>query len=547
MLVKTEGTPGRSAGGVHGRRTSLNKPFRSALGALAALVLAATPCGAVAADDGAIRVTVGTTELIDESADLSADWYLNALEARFGIRFDIYSSNADIDGLTDLWIQSGDIPDVLAGGINIGLYRQYARQGLLGFFPDGWETDYPNLYADVAATGILDRCQLDGKTFVAPRVIMSPLMDLPLDTGNLPWHDSVYIRDDWARALGVSIGEEPAGMTTLDQLAAYLRAAIDANPEGSERAVVGLTGEASYVIRQFLCPYNPYFDYCVPVDGVYRLGASIEGTAEGIEQMQRFYQEGLLDPNFYLLDYLEACDAFSVGRAAAFAGDGHAARVADAFKALRANDVNVDDYRAARLVNVLSPDGQYRWPSSYTFWNTVLVSPALADDPEKERRVFAMLDYLATLEGTVEQNSGLRGVEWDLNAAGDPVCLAAQARALSNGCRLIYQVSPSSQDSYQLISPFQTELSAAANEATLTMYRQKMENMADGIPTFIDVCPFFLFSGESKDLYNQIDWEAEIVRIVTDGSLDAETEWNRFIEEKRPLWEPLLAELNAQP
>jgi hypothetical protein len=102
------------------------------LGALAALVLAATPCGAVAADDGAIRVTVGTTELIDESADLSADWYLNALEARFGIRFDIYSSNADIDGLTDLWIQSGDIPDVLRAA-STSASTAIRRQGLWAF------------------------------------------------------------------------------------------------------------------------------------------------------------------------------------------------------------------------------------------------------------------------------------------------------------------------------------------------------------------------------------------------------------------------------
>jgi hypothetical protein len=56
--------------------------------------------------------------------------------------------------------------------------------------------------------------------------------------------------------------------------------------------------------------------------------------------MQRFYQEGLLDPNFYLLDY-RGCDgsAWAGGR---LRRGRAAARVADAFKAIRAIDVNVD-------------------------------------------------------------------------------------------------------------------------------------------------------------------------------------------------------------
>ena len=490
--------------------------------------------------EGLIRVTIGTSEIIDESADLANDWYLDALGARFGLAFDLYSCSADIDGLSDLWIRSGDMPDVLAGNINLGLYMRYARQGLLGAFPDGWEDDYPNLYADIAATGVLASCQLDGRTYVAPRVIMSPHMDLALDTSNLPWHDSVYIRQDWAEALGVSIGEESPGMTDFDGLADYLRTALAAGAEGR----VGLIGTAFYAVRQFLCPFNPYYDYCVPADGAYQLGAALPGTADGIALMKRFYEEGLIDPDFAVLDYNEACNAFTVGRAAAFAGDGHAQRVGETFEALRANDPTVTGYDAARMINLLAPDGLYHWPSTYTFWNSVLVSPRLAESPEKERRVFAMLDYLATLEGTLEQNSGPRGITWELDANGRPVALTDAPRASSVGGRLIYRISPSSQDAYPLVSPLQSALSLASNAATLAMYDQKLAHRAPGIPTFVEVSEFFLHSGEAKDLYNTIDWQGEIVRIVTTPGLDARAEWAHFIEATRSRWEPLLNELN---
>ncbi len=509
------------------------------------LLLFALPLPGGCAKAEPVQISVGVPEQLISDLDANNDWYLQMLRERYNVTFNFYNSYNDFDNLTDLWIQSGDMPDVMSCGIEINQYMEYAKQGLLGAFPDGWETAYPNLYREYRATQMQNLCELNGKTYVYPRIIIATAMGLPFNAVSLPWHDSLFIRSDWVKQMSGDLFL--SDRWSFDQLYEYLRTAVESNPDDTD-AVYGLAGTAFFLTRQFLCAYNPYYDYCYKVDGRYVLGAAQESSVEGIRQMKRFYDAGLFVPGFQFHTLGEAIGLFAVGKAAAVASEGHATGTADLLQAMYQSNDHITDYYAAKPVYLVDDQGVFRYPYSYPFWRTILVSPYLKEDPQKEAAVFTLLEHFATLEGTIEAYDGVRGQNWDFDAAGKPYALTTPTlprNQRSVACKLLYHICPSSQDGYELISPLQTDLTKAAGAMTLSIYNHKLQYMDPSVPTFVEMSNFFFDTGENRSLYDQIDWQSEILRIVTAGKeIDVAAAWKAVIDKTQNLWQPLLDELN---
>lgn len=508
------------------------------------LCLALSPVGGCA-QESPICISAGVPEPLTSELNSDTDWYLLMLKNRYNITFDFYNSYNDFDSITDLWIQSQDMPDVICGSIEINKYMEFAQQGLLGSFPEGWETAYPHLYQEYQAAQMQHLCELNGKTYVYPRIIIATEMGLPFNAISLPWHDSLFVRSDWIKEMTGDL--LLTDQWSFDQLFNYLSAAIARNPDQADE-VSGLAGTAFFLTRQFLCAYNPYYDYCYKVDGKYVLGAAQEGTIDGIRQMKRFYDAGLFVPGFQFNTLEEAINLFSVGGAAAVASEGHATGTADLLQALYQNNDHVTDYYTIKPVFMVDDQGVFRYPYSYPFWRTILISPYLKDDPQKEAAVFSLLEHFATLEGTIEPYDGIRGITWDFDDKGKPYALSLPTvvrNMRSVGCKLLYHICPSSQDAYELISPMQTDLTKAAGALTISIYNHKLQYMDPSVPTFVEMSDFFFATSVNRTLYNQIDWQAEILRIVmADEDIDIAAAWNAVIQRTQPLWQPLLDELN---
>ena len=52
------------------------------------------------------------------------------------------------------------------------------------------------------------------------------------------------------------------------------------------------------------------------------------------------------------------------------------------------------------------------------------------------------------------------------------------------------------------------------------------------------------FTSEAKSQYS-VSIDDEIMRLILDSSVDIDTEWAKFIEDNRALWEPVVNDLNA--
>jgi hypothetical protein len=90
-------------------------------------------------------------------------------------------------------------------------------------------------------------------------------------------------------------------------------------------------------------------------------------------------------------------------------------------------------------------------------------------------------------------------------------------------------------DAFSFNNPANNE---TVRQEVLNMYRVKLAG--DYLPFDAN---YNFFTSEAKSNYS-VDITGEIVRLVLDGSADIPTEWTKFIEANRGMWEPLQDGLN---
>ena len=74
----------------------------------------------------------------------------------------------------------------------------------------------------------------------------------------------------------------------------------------------------------------------------------------------------------------------------------------------------------------------------------------------------------------------------------------------------------------------------------MALYKARAEHGAY-IPLDVD---YMFFTSEAKSQYS-VSIDDEIMRLILDSSVDIDTEWAKFIEDNRALWEPVVNDLNA--
>lgn len=221
------------------------------------------------------------------------------------ITFDWVVPSDSYEDRLNLTITSGEYPDAMI--VTPIQLQQLVEAGALEDL-----TPYIDQYANAdilanyeATEGVaIDAATIDGKVWGVPNV--QPQADAPL---------MVWVRKDWLDKLNLE------GPETIEDVEALARAFIEQDPDGNGTAdTVGLTGTKQPVfvpsnLHGFDIIFNAYGAFPTlfhEKDGQIVYGSVQPEAKEALATLARWYQEGLIDPDFATKD-TDASNQLPVG------------------------------------------------------------------------------------------------------------------------------------------------------------------------------------------------------------------------------------------
>ena len=508
------------------------------------MVFSAAACVAESAYEPHVTYT-GSGWCLSSSVDYK-DGFYDYFTERFNMDFIPYFTDLDTnDEKVSLLVNTASMPDgLLWMSFSYDSYIEWVDQGLLKPLPEGWEEKYPDLYHNLQMTGVLDKITIDGQVYVIPHSVWNNFVDISVPVA----HHYVYYRKDWAKQLGYEFDDT----VSITELLEFCRKAIDANL-GETGKTVGLTSGTDTMAEIFFYPHGYNYKRFSRTDDGYVWSPSIEGYTDVIAEMRGYYQEGVLDPDYYLGNSM---DSFSSGNAAAYYYQGapysaegvfenfynsHPALIAEHEELLKEDpaawlwQTSINDYIGLAVLTDKN-DTPFATGCS-NFWSATIFNPDL--DDETFDRILALTDWLSGKEGEVAVRNGIPEVDWKWT---NDEHTAFERIAKEDGT---YPDYPSHSmlcnyamcgDEMSLLDP---EVPQVVRDFVPRMY--KIKESGTIVPNDVD---YSFFVSDSKSNYS-VDTVAKITELVVDGSKDIATEWANFIEENKGMVDPLLKDLNA--
>jgi putative aldouronate transport system substrate-binding protein len=474
---------------------------------------------------------------IDDAKDYNnGDEFGQSWTKRFNINFDIISLtwNNWAESIR-IWINSGDAPEVMVMDYNHSEAAGYAEQGMIYRFPDNWKTKYPNVakaQANVPLAAIEEN--LMGGTYV----LFRPLYSNNRPTKKLTDHQSLFLRKDWAAAVGVQLKEA----MTLTEIFDYARKVKAANP-GKVQNFYPINCQTGG-ISLFVMGNNTYNGYYTPYykgsDGKHHWGPADPETLEALKLISAAYREGLIDPEFYSVTGTDDEARFYTAGTSAVMWRTAMATGMTSMDTYMKNDLGLNFNDVVQPVTLLGLDGHYHGYSLQNYWGAVAFSPDL--DDAKFDRIMQMYDYSCTDDGQREIRLGVKGVDWDVNADGSVYSKLAPGEDLweKRAMLPIYVNMLILSDDFQFSDPNYYDW--ARN------YAKQMFIDRDNYSTDITVPPEpdQHVSLHSSRAMNQasMNYHDEYSSLITKAG-NIETNWRTWVSEKMPIIQPVLNELDA--
>ncbi|MDE6972787.1 MAG: extracellular solute-binding protein [Lachnospiraceae bacterium] len=203
-------------------------------------------------------------------------------------------------------IATGEIPDI-ANVDKMNLKRLVEADLLVDLKPyyDEYASDYVKELIASAGDAAIKACTVNGVQYGLP------FLDCDLETAQMIW-----LRQDWLDALSLT------APTTLDEFKDVLRAFMDYAGEGG----VGLAMSSDLYGNQFdikgWCnAYGAYPKYWIDDgNGGLVYGSTTLEMKEALGSLAELYEEGLVDPEFYVNDGQKANEALVNGKCGAMYG-----------------------------------------------------------------------------------------------------------------------------------------------------------------------------------------------------------------------------------
>lgn len=436
-----------------------------------------------------------------------------------------------------IWINSDDMPEMAVWNYVHGEAANYAEQGLVKFLPDDWKEKYPNVAKANEDSGMADFAE---ESFGGTAFLFRPIYSNNRPADKCAIHTSAYLRKDWAEAAGASYGET----MKVSELFEAARKIKEANPGNVDNfyPIRATTGNLMALVG-FLYTYSGVDDnlpYYKGEDGQYHWGAADPETLDALKMIKDAYDEGLIDPEFYTIQSPDDYGMFeSAGTSAVVVGEGMVGTMED-FDLHLQTDQNTSFEEAVQVVVPLGEDGYYHGKNRTNFWAANIFSPHI--DDAKLDRILQVMDFSCTDYGQTMIRCGLEGTDWDYDDSGEIVSHLGENESLNDKYAIhpVYGNLMVLSDDFQFLNPsFKVSLREIGKNVHILHAQVSTE---ETFPTEID-WTVQLHDSQALNLASMVYSEEYAALITKDG--DLETNWNAWVNEKMPLIQPVLDELNA--
>lgn len=476
---------------------------------------------------------------ITESTDYNSkdDAMTQYWQQKYNFDWDIVSISSDSwDSTVNTWAYSEDLPDVTIFDYKHPQMMDWVEQGLVFEFPDNWEERWPNIAKVQEYAGLEPTVkEQTGHTYFLARANYAT--HLPCTPGINPTNMMIYIRKDWAEAVGVEIKD----YYTVNEIMEYARLVKEKDPGNIGRDLVplGLSTNNCYnvfVSSESTYTSNNYYLYR-DENNDFHWGLADEETLEGLKLWRSAFEQGLLNKEFYSYSGAEDVEDFYVRGVSGLMWYQGGARYQQDVKNRMKDNLGLEYEDTVHQCFIISNDGEYHCAPRGNFWGVIMFRPDI--DLEKWERYMDMLDESCSDEGQVLIRMGFEGVDWEMRD-GEMVSLIEDGKDARSKYPSIYPVYHQFcmlSDDFVLINP---NYPKEFREKTIKMYKLKEELGKNGTCPPIDY-DIYLYSSEATAALS-FEYEKDFANIVVNGG-DVEKEWNKWLESWAYLMDPVLKEL----
>jgi len=469
------------------------------------------------------------------------DEIYKAFDAKFNFEYKLIPLSWDNWVERDrIWINSGDMPDMMFWNFDFKDYVNFSKQGLIKPLPADYEQKYPNLASAMAKTGLSDYLKTldpEGRVYMVPNVIyntpVTETTDLVLDAKVL------YYRKDWAQQAGIQIGDT----VTAEQIAELGNAFVqqDSGGNGAGRTI-GLSSQPYQLYSAFVQTHNSFYNqFHKDGSGQYVWGSAEDSTFEGIKSFAQYFKQGFIDKDYYTFKSKEHYDKFDTGISGMFIDGASAANVNERYQAFAKANPGANPEEAIGLATIVGPDGKFHGQQNIlNYWAGEVFNPKI--DDETFDRILSILDYIATDEGQRLIFAGVEGKDYKME--GDKLVITREKDEQGN-FKYMGDLYPSYYFFYTKIvlpddwSARDPSLADGVRDTAVKMFRVK-EKITDLIPPDYDV---MFLSAPNKDKFN-ISIDDAITQIILEKK-DIDTQWADWKKSVQPKVDAVLKEING--
>lgn len=484
------------------------------------------------------RIKVSWAQVIegDEGTDYTQDKVYQHVLEKFNIEIEIIPLTWGnwLENLR-IWINSGDMPDVVNWNYVHAEFMDYVDQGLVRKFNDDWKQKWPNaarLYEMSGLGSELD--SLVGGAYAFPVPIY--FNHKPAEV--LTAHFQTYMRKDWVQAVGVEVKSH----YTMEEFLDLARKLKEQDPGNVGRNFFPITSWPNMISPGMIYSMYQHTDpnavFYKADDGQYKWGPADEQTYEALKNLQDAYKEGLVHPEFFTLNQGEDEDMMTIAGTSAIFWAGGLANNYNLFAdEMRDNtDLNPDD--ALMSAFIVDNNGKYRGVESANYFGALLMSPDM--DDKTFERVMDLVDFSTTEEGQLLFNMGFEGEDYNIEADGSITALKDEAPTRVYPSIKFFQTLATRGDDFSLIAP-----------TTPLPYREKQKEQYIEKYSLTDESTMALrdwnvaFHSSPARSKAELTYPDEYSQLILkDG--DLRTNWESWVAEKLQLIQPVLDELNSK-
>jgi len=330
-----------------------------------------------------------------------------AEKSNYTINF-IHPASGEAKTAFNLMLASRELPDIIEYSWNSyeGGAQKAIDDGVIIALNDLLPKHAPDAYAMMTKTdSIYRQCTTDAGTFSAFMPVANSTSITNGVTTDLVQGGPI-VRADWLEALGM---DEPE---TIEDWTEMLTAFRD---EMGATAPLTTTSNNGNFYHVFMSPYGISYNYFIGEDGSVKFAPLEDGYVDFLKQMNEWYEEGLLDPDFASNDNATQTANMLNGVSGAFAGAANGG-VGNTNKSGKA--INPDfDVKAVAYPVLNEGDETHNGP--YSFQVRTSGQAAITTACENPEAAARFLNYFYTDEGGWLKNFGVEGYSYNMDEDGN--------------------------------------------------------------------------------------------------------------------------------